>query len=103
LPDKNTACSPTSILCRSLAIFNPARVFPAPGTPVTKQIDFCCAVFECSIISAIAADVLLRFIAPESDREISRTLCPLYNACAASMIVGVGLYTDDCQELKSMR
>ena len=37
-PERKTACSDLSSLCQLFAKFNPARVFPAPGTPVTKQI-----------------------------------------------------------------
>ena len=40
LPERNTACSSSAIFCLSTAILRPARVFPAPGTPVIKQIDF---------------------------------------------------------------
>ena len=39
-PDKNTACSSSSKFCVSFAMFNPANVFPAPGIPVRKHIDF---------------------------------------------------------------
>lgn len=59
LPDKNTACSFSSNLCHSFAIFMPAKVLPAPGTPVIKQIDFLQRVFECSMISLILAVVRL--------------------------------------------
>ena len=73
------------------AIFKPASVFPAPGTPVIKQIDFLLFLFEKSIISEIQFDVTDKFSAPESLLEISETLCFLYRAVAASIIVGVGL------------
>ena len=56
-----------------------------------KQIDFLWFTFDESMISEIVSDVAPRFIAPESDLDISFTLCPLYSAWAASIIVGVGL------------
>jgi hypothetical protein len=36
-----------------LAIFNPANVFPEPGTPVIKQIDLELFLLELEIISEI--------------------------------------------------
>ena len=45
-----------------------------------KQIDFKFLDFEVSITELIQSAVLDRFIIPESDRVISFTLCPLYNA-----------------------
>ena len=73
-----------------VAVSSPTSVLPAPGTPVTKQIDLCDLFLDELITSAIASDVRLRLIAFASLREISRTECPLYRASAASMIVGVG-------------
>ena len=37
-----------------MARFNPTSVLPAPGTPVTKQIDFLLFVLLCSIILFIS-------------------------------------------------
>tara|TARA_Y100000816_G_C26074958_1_gene565738 strand:- start:229 stop:414 length:186 start_codon:yes stop_codon:yes gene_type:complete len=61
-------------------MFRPASVFPAPGTPVKKQIDFLCWALESSIILFIKIEVLERLIAPASLLEISLTLWPLYKA-----------------------
>jgi hypothetical protein len=73
-----------------VATFNPTRVFPAPGTPVTKQIIFFWFTLENSIISAIAVEVFSKFFAPASLRVISSTEWLLYSETAASIIVGVG-------------
>ena len=73
-PERNTECSDSSFFSLSFAIFKPARVFPAPGTPVRKQIDFSFLVFAASIILLIIAAVRERLIALESLREISSTL-----------------------------
>ena len=59
-----------------------------------KQIDFRFFVLDESMISAIVSEVAPRLTAPESDLDISLTLWPLYKACAASIMVGVGLYID---------
>ena len=40
LSERKTTCFPTSILCLSFAILSHARVFPEPGTPVIKHIDY---------------------------------------------------------------
>ena len=73
-PDRNTACSDSSILILSLAMFSPASVFPAPGTPVTKHIVFKFSFFDFSIIRFKQLAVFDRLIAPESCLEISLTL-----------------------------
>ena len=75
-------------------MFKPASVFPAPGTPVTKHIAFSLFFLHRSIIFEIASVVIVKFFAPASFLEISSTPCFLYNACAASMIVGVGTYLE---------
>src|SRR6478735_1767438 len=75
-----------------VATFSPTSVFPAPGTPVTKQIDFREASLDERMTSAIASEVRLRLMALASLREISETEWPPYNAIAASMMVGVGQY-----------
>jgi hypothetical protein len=53
LPDKKTAYSSAAVCKRWTEIFKPASVFPAPGTPVTKQIDFLRFLLEESMISEI--------------------------------------------------
>ena len=45
----------------------------------------------------MALVVSLKFLALASLLEISFTLCPVYKACAASIIVGVGLYIEFIQ------
>jgi len=55
-------------------MLRPARVFPAPGTPVMKQIDFLFSNLDWSIISEIVSEVAPRLIVPESDLDISLTL-----------------------------
>jgi len=72
-------------------MLSPTKVLPAPGTPVTKQIDFLDFFFEYSIISDIVFDVSLRFIAPHHSGYFTNRM-PLYKAIAASIIVGVGQY-----------
>ena len=51
-------------------MFKPARVFPEPGTPVTKQIAFLRDVFALDMIREIQFAVSDKLIAPASDREI---------------------------------
>jgi hypothetical protein len=75
----------------AVATFNPTSVFPAPGTPVRRQIAFCECLLADSMISETASDVRVKFTAPASLREMSATEWPLYKAVAASTIVGVGL------------
>ena len=89
LPERKTGALDSLIW--AVATFKPMSVFPAPGTPVTKQIDFSCLSFDPSIICEIAFVVTARF-SSASFFAISATVCPLYNALAASMIVGVGRY-----------
>lgn len=60
-------------------MFKPANVFPEPGTPVMKHIDFCLFFFALEIILSIAAAVLDIFCAPASLRVISKILCEEYN------------------------
>src|SRR3989344_7949468 len=85
-----------------VAISSPIRVFPAPGTPVTKHMDLRDLAFESRIISDIVSDVWLRFTAFASLREISLTECPLYRASAASIIVGVGWYRPNSHSFWSL-
>jgi len=73
-----------------VATFKPTRVFPAPGTPVTKTMDFSRFALERSMISSTPTDVTRRFLAPASLREIASTECRAYSVRAASMMVGVG-------------
>jgi hypothetical protein len=73
-----------------VATFKPTRVFPAPGTPVTKQIAFFRSVFARSIRTDIATEVRARFFSPASLRDSSATEWLPYKADAAYMIVGVG-------------
>ncbi len=94
LPDRNIACSPCYASECRMAIFKPTNVLPAPGTPVTKQMDFRPFDLLCSIMRLISSVVIVRFSAPASLRVMSCTLCPRYNACAASTIVGVGRYSE---------
>lgn len=56
-----------------MAILRPTKVFPAPGTPVIKQIDLRPFSFEKFMILAMAFDVWLRFIALASLLAISET------------------------------
>lgn len=91
LPDRNTE-SPSRLRFAPLAISIPASVLPAPGTPVTKHIDFAFLRRESSTTFSTSATVLARFSAPASFWRMSRTVCPMYSIRAASMIVGVGLY-----------
>ena len=60
-----------------VAMLRPTSVLPAPGTPVTKQIDLHAFARECSITPAMDSDVVLRLMAVASLREISATECPL--------------------------
>ena len=76
---KNTACSSFSD-DREVAMLSPARVLPAPGTPVTKQILFSLSNLDFSITEKISSVVSARFLAPESERAISSTVCDWYNA-----------------------
>ena len=90
-PERKTACVGSSS-SRRVAKFKPTRVFPAPGTPVTKQIrlrPFACAS---STSSSTRLEVTCRFCAPASNRAIASTECCAYSARAASTIVGVGWY-----------
>ena len=73
-----------------MAIFNPTNVFPAPGTPVTKQMIFECSDLAFSMISEMTEVVLVKFMAPASHLVILSTEWFWYNAIAASTIVGVG-------------
>ncbi len=79
-PDKNIACSRFSESCQQLAIFRPASVFPAPGTPVTKQIVFFRSRFAESMMCVSSLAVRVRFSTPASLRVISSTLWPRYRA-----------------------
>ena len=73
-------------------MFRPTNVFPAPGTPVTKQIDFKWSLSYRAMTFEMASDVEVKLIALASLREIAFAECPLYNAWAASTMVGVGEY-----------
>jgi hypothetical protein len=59
-----------------VAILRPTTVFPAPGTPVTKQMAFLDSRRASSIIRDRVFEVRLRLIAPASLRDISATECP---------------------------
>ena len=76
LPDRKTLYSSSLLSMCFVAASRPTSVFPAPGTPVTKQIVFSWRAFVVSIISATVLAVTLRFVAPASVREISVTECP---------------------------
>jgi hypothetical protein len=56
-----------------VAILSPTSVLPAPGTPVTKTIDFSRRARERSMISSTAPEVTRRFVAPASLRVIAST------------------------------
>ena len=90
--ERNTAYSSASEFLILLAKSSQTKVFPAQGTPVTKHIDFLWRVREFEIMAAIFSAVLDRFLAQASDLVISVTECHSYSACAASTMVGVGLY-----------
>lgn len=64
--------------------------FSGTRTPVTKQMDLWPFSLESRIISEIAFDVSLRFIALASLREISLTEWPLYRAMAGCFNDGGG-------------
>ena len=59
-----------------------------------KQIDFCLLFLLSLIIFSTAFFVNVRFIASAPCLEISSTEWFAYKACAASTIVGVGLYEE---------
>src|SRR5262249_14413876 len=72
--EKNRVSMLTRLLLESfVATFSPARVFPAPGTPVTRQIDFLPWAFDFWMISSMQVVVRPRFCAPASERAISST------------------------------
>ena len=74
MPDRKTVSLPTPIASDlSVAIFSPTRVFPAPGTPVTKQIAFSLLFFDLRMISPNSSQVIVRLVAPASDLDISPT------------------------------
>src|SRR5262249_33507832 len=75
-PERKTedVSSADRTLCAEM--FKPARVLPAPGTPVTKHMDLSPSFLEVSIISATQEEVTPRFQAPASDREMSSTVWP---------------------------
>lgn len=75
-----------------MATFKPTRVLPAPGTPVTKHMAFLLLALASPIRLDIATDVRARFFSPASLLDKSATEWLQYNAVAASIIVGVGLY-----------
>src|SRR6185312_3588510 len=76
-PERNTLYNSFLVSLCLLATSNPTRVLPAPGTPVTKQIDFFEFFFEREITSEIVLVVAVKLTAAASLREISETLCPL--------------------------
>ncbi len=90
LPDRKTAWVGSFSSRRRVARFSPTSVFPAPGTPVTKQMILCLFWNASSTNASIRRDVVCKFLAPASNRAISSTECCEYSARAASIIVGVG-------------
>ena len=74
-PERKTLWWASALSMYFVAILSPTRVLPAPGTPVTKQIDFRPRSLASRTISEIASDVWLELIAPASLREISATEC----------------------------
>ena len=91
-PERYTLCKSFFASMCLVAISNPTRVFPAPGTPVTKQIAFFPSSFAFWIKREMAPDVLARFFSPASLRDRFSTEWDPYNAEAASIMVGVGQY-----------
>ena len=82
LPDKNTACV-SSPAGRRVATFRPTNVFPAPGTPVTKQMRLRLSDCASSTSSSIRREVRFKFLAPASNLAIASTECCAYKARAA--------------------
>jgi len=91
-PDRYTAGILLSLSCCSTATLNPTNVLPAPGTPVTKHIDFFWFAFASSTISKILLQVSSIFFAEAAVLVILSTVWFLNMYEAASMIVGVGEY-----------
>jgi hypothetical protein len=56
-----------------VAISKPTSVLPAPGTPVTKQIDFLLFFLEFNTIDEMKLEVIDIFFASESVLEIFST------------------------------
>jgi len=74
LPERNTACVGWST-SRRVAKFKPTKVFPAPGTPVTKQMHLRRLTWASSTNSSIRLEVTCRFWAPASKRAMASTEC----------------------------
>ena len=72
-PDKKTACSSSTWFIWLVVTDSPARVLPAPGTPVTKHIAFLLVTLAFLMIREISSAVSLRFVALASLLEISVT------------------------------